>query len=98
VSKPVVKIIKKEFNEYKHKGAVKYIKHKIQQVKKGYNHIKRYYAKNVKPLVKKYVKPKVHKYLDPIMKSNPYNMVRNVPVIKQGLNFVGKIGRKVGLW
>jgi hypothetical protein len=98
VSKPVVKIIKKEFNEYKHKGAVKYIKHKIQQVKKGYNHIKRYYAKNVKPLVKKYVKPKVHKYLDPIMKSNPYKMVRNVPVIKQGLNFVGKIGRKVGLW
>jgi len=98
VSKPVVKIIKKEFNEYKHKGAVKYIKHKIQQVKKGYNQIKRYYAKNVKPLVKKYVKPKVHKYLDPIVKSKPYKMVRNVPVIKQGLNFVGKIGRKVGLW
>lgn len=94
IPKKIVKGLSKEYKEYKKKGKTGYVKSKYHQVQKKWKKAK----SKVKSFNKKYVKPVAHKYLDPIRKTKIYKKLRNAPIIKQGLDYLSKTGKKWHLW
>lgn len=94
IPKKITKGLSKEHKEYKKKGKKGYVKSKYHQVQKKWNKAKG----KVKSFNKKYVKPVAHKYLDPIRKTKFYKKVRNAPIIKQGLDYLSKTGKKWHFW
>jgi len=94
IPKKITNRFDKEYKEYKKKGKKGYIKSKYHQAQKKWNKTKG----KVKSFNKKYVKPVLHKYLDPIRKTKIYKQVRNAPIIKQGLDYLSKTGKKWHLW
>ena len=94
IPKKIAKGLSKEHKEYKKKGKKGYVKSKYHQVQKKWNKAKG----KVKSFNKKYVKPVAHKYLDPIRKTKFYKKVRNAPIIKQGLDYLSKTGKKWHFW
>jgi hypothetical protein len=94
IPKKIVKGLSKEYKEYKKKGKKGYVKSKYHKVQKKWKKAK----SKVKSFNKKYVKPVAHKYLDPIRKTKIYKKLRNAPIIKQGLDYLSKTGKKWHLW
>ncbi len=94
IPKKITNRLDKEYKEYKKKGKRGYVKSKYHQVQKKWNKAKR----KVKSFNKKYVKPVLHKYLDPIRKTKTYKKIRNLPVVKQVLDFGSKVAKKWHLW